>query len=184
LNRNLRPVLQHARVSSPNAGASDVFISGIPYALDSYREFISPVHAVFFRTQQRTPIPPGGTEEIVASILSQNRTLQSYLRGRLDSVRGIATVAMDEPDNGMNLAIFNAEALLDNHQLEVVRNYYHTQKPSQAHMLYDQLVYPLIFWTGSSGCGVMEPEKLQSCMTLIRKVLISLILQPKDLFIH
>jgi hypothetical protein len=51
-------------------------------------------------------------------------------------------------------------------------------------MLYDQLVYPLIFWTGSGGCGVMESEKLHGCTTLIRKVLISLILQTRDHFIH
>jgi hypothetical protein len=43
---------------------------------------------------------------------------------------------------------------------------------------------PLIFWTGSGGCGVMESEKSQSCTTLIRKVLISLILQSRDHFIH
>jgi hypothetical protein len=92
---------------------------------------------------------------------------------------------MDEPDDGMNLAIFNAEgALLDDRQLEVVLNSYHTQKLSQTHRFYNQLVYPLIFWTGSGGCAVMESEKLQSCTTLIRKVLISLILQPRDHFIH
>jgi hypothetical protein len=79
------------------------------YALDSYRQFITPVYAVFFRTQQRISIPPDGTEEIVASILSQNRTLQGYLRDRSDSVREIAIVAVDEPDDGMNLVIFNAE---------------------------------------------------------------------------
>jgi hypothetical protein len=123
LNRDLPPVLQHACVSSPNAGASNLFISGIPYDLDSYRQFITPVYAVFFRTQQRIPIPPGGTEETITFILSQNRTLQGYLRDRLDSVREITTVVMDEPDDGMNLAFFNAEgALLDDHQLEVVRN--------------------------------------------------------------
>jgi hypothetical protein len=82
LNRDLRPVLQHARVSSPNAGASNVFISGIPYALDSYWQFITPVYAVFFRTQQPISIPSGGTEEIITFILSQNRTLQGYLRDR------------------------------------------------------------------------------------------------------
>jgi hypothetical protein len=50
---------------------------------------------------------------------------------------------MDEPYDGMNLTIFNAEgALLDDHQLEVVRNSYHTQNLSQAHTLYEQLVYP------------------------------------------
>jgi hypothetical protein len=95
----------------------------------------------------------------------------------LDSVREIATIAMDEPDDGMNLAIFNAEgALLDDHELELVRNSYRTQKLSQAHMLYDQLVYPLTFWNGCGGCGVMESEKVQGCTILIRKVLISFIL--------
>jgi hypothetical protein len=184
-NRDLRAVLQHARVSSPNAGVSNVFISGILYVLDSDRQFIAPVYAVFFRTQHQIPIPPRGTEEIIASILSRNRTIQGYLRDRLDSFREIATVAMDEPDDGMNLAIFKAEeALLDDHQLEVVHNFYHTQKLSQAHMLYDQLVYPLIYWTRSGVCGVMESEKLQGCRTLIRKVLISLILQPRNHFIH
>jgi hypothetical protein len=68
--------------------------------------------------------------------------------------------------------------------MEVVRNSYHTQNLSQAHMLYDQLVYPLIFWTGSGGCGVMKSEKLQGCTTLIRKVLISRILHRRDRFIH
>jgi hypothetical protein len=162
-----------------------VFRSGIPYALNSYRQFITPVYAVFFRTQERIPIPPGGTEEIIASILSQNRTLQGYFRDRLDSVQEIALVAMDEGDDGTNLAIFNAEeALLDDHQLEVVRNFYHIQELSQAHILYDQLVDALILGTGSGGWGVMESGKLQSCTTLIRKVLISLILQPRDDFIH
>jgi hypothetical protein len=51
LNRDLRPVLQHALVSSPNADAANVFISDIPYALGSYWQFITPVYAVFFRTQ-------------------------------------------------------------------------------------------------------------------------------------
>jgi hypothetical protein len=38
---------------------------------------------------------------------------------------------MDEPDDGMNLVIFNAEgALPDDHQLEVARNSRHTQKLS------------------------------------------------------
>jgi hypothetical protein len=41
LNHDLRPVLQHAPVSSPNVGASNVFISGIPYALNSYWQFLS-----------------------------------------------------------------------------------------------------------------------------------------------
>jgi hypothetical protein len=57
LDRDLRPVLQHVRVSPPNADASNLFISGIPSTLDSYREFVAPVYAVFFRTQQRFQYP-------------------------------------------------------------------------------------------------------------------------------
>jgi hypothetical protein len=52
---------------------------------------------------------PWRTEEIIASIFSQNRTLQGHLKDRLDSVREIVTVGMDETDDGLNLAIFNAE---------------------------------------------------------------------------
>jgi chorismate mutase len=52
--------------------------------------------------------PSGGIEEIIAIILSQNHALQHYLRQRLDSLQEIGAVSMDEPDEGMNLAIFNA----------------------------------------------------------------------------
>jgi hypothetical protein len=51
-------------------------------------------------------------------------------------------------------------------------------------MLYDQLVYFLIFSTGSGGCGILETQNQQGSTTLIRKVRISLILQPRDHFIH
>jgi hypothetical protein len=39
LNRDQRLVLQYACFSSPNAKASNLFISGIRYALDSYHQF-------------------------------------------------------------------------------------------------------------------------------------------------
>jgi hypothetical protein len=107
---------------------------------------------------------------MITSIFLQNRTLQGYLRVRLDSVRETATVAMDEPDDGMNLAIFNAEGtLLDDHQLNVVRNSYHTQRLSQTHMIYNQLVYPLVFWTGSGGYGVMESENCKAARLSFEK---------------
>jgi hypothetical protein len=53
LNRDLRSVLRHACVSSPNSSASNVFISDIPYPLDCYRQFITPAYAIFFRISQR-----------------------------------------------------------------------------------------------------------------------------------
>jgi hypothetical protein len=71
-----------------------------------------------------------------------------------------STVAMDEPDDGMNLSIFNAEGiLLNDHQLDLTGNSYHRPELSQAYILYDQLVCPLIFWTGSGGCNLRELER-------------------------
>jgi hypothetical protein len=136
-------------------------------------------------TSQRISMPLGSTEETITYILSQNTIFQSYLGDRFDLVREIATVAMDEPDNRMDLAIFNAEGvLLNDDQLQVARDSYHTQEFSQTHMLDHQFVYSLIFWTGFGGCGVMESEKLQGCTIFIRKVFTFLILQPGDHFIH
>jgi hypothetical protein len=92
---------------------------------------------------------------------------------------------MNEPDEGMNLAIFNAEGLLlKDHEMEVLRNSSQAEKLSQFHMHYDQLVHPLICWNGSGGCGIRESEKFPGSTTLIRKVLMSLILQPRDHFIE
>jgi hypothetical protein len=68
--------------------------------------------------------------------------------------------------------------------MKVVPSSHQPQKLSQSHVLYDQLVYPLIFWTKAGGRGITESERLQGSATLIRKVLIAVILQPHDHFIH
>jgi hypothetical protein len=51
-------------------------------------------------------------------------------------------------------------------------------------MLCDEFVYPLIFSTGSGGCGILQSEKPEGTAPLIRKVFISLILQSRDHLIH
>jgi hypothetical protein len=45
-NRDLRPVIHKAHIASPNAGASTVFLTGVPYAIDSYRQCVTPVYAI------------------------------------------------------------------------------------------------------------------------------------------
>jgi hypothetical protein len=101
LNHDLRSVLLHPCLPSPIAIASNVLISGIPHALNSHRQFTTSVYRLFFRTHQRIPSPPGGAKQITADTLSQNVILQVCLRDRLDSVREIATVDIDEPDDAM-----------------------------------------------------------------------------------
>jgi hypothetical protein len=75
-------------------------------------------------------------------------------------------------------------ALLNDQQLEVIRISYHPQKLSQTHILYNQLVYLWTFCGGSGRCDVMESGKLQGSTTLIRKGLMSFILEPRDHFIR
>jgi hypothetical protein len=75
---------------------------------------------------------------------------------------------MNESDEGMNLAVFDAEGLLLNDpQMEVLRCSYQLQKLSHSHMLYDQRVCPLISWTGVGGCRIMKSEIWQGSTTLI-----------------
>jgi hypothetical protein len=51
-------------------------------------------------------------------------------------------------------------------------------------MLYDQFVYPLIFWAGSGGYGILQSEKPDGATALIRKVRISLTLRSREHFIR
>jgi hypothetical protein len=153
--------------------------------LDTYRQFITALYDVFSRGQRGLPMPPGDVKEIINVILDQSETLPGYLRDRLDSVRQITSASMNEPGEGMNLAIFNADGItLSDHQIEVPLNSYQIQELCQFHMCYDQFLYPLISWTESGGCGILQSEKPEGAATLIREVLISLILQLCDHFIH
>jgi hypothetical protein len=184
-NRDLRLVLQHPSLSSPNGPAFNLFVSGIPHALDPCRQFTTPVYAVSNRSNRQLPIPPGNVDEIIAFILFQNGTIQGDLRDRFESIREIATVSMNERDEGINMAIFNAKGiLLNNHQMELLRNSDQPQRLCQAHMLDNQLLYGRMFWCGSGGCPILESDKRQSEARLIPKVLISFIFQPCDHWIH
>jgi hypothetical protein len=130
-------------------------------------------------------IPPGDVQQIIALILSQNEIVQGHLRDRLYSVREIPTTAMMEPNGGMNKSIINPEGcLLKDHEVEVLRNLFVPQKRCQFDMLCDRLAYALIFWNGFGGCDIHESDELQGSETLMRKILISLILQPCDHIIH
>jgi hypothetical protein len=185
LNRDLRPVIQNAEIRSPHGPAANLFISGIPYAIDTFRQFVTPVYAVFDRCDRALPIRIPDSEGLIAAILDRNPILREYLRGRLDSVVEIALASMPEPDPGMNLGVFNADGeFVCAHEIEAVRSSYETRKLCQHIMLYDKLVYPLIFWDGHGGCGSADSDESRRVPTLIRKSLIALCLQDRGHFIH
>jgi hypothetical protein len=145
LNCDFQPVLQYAYVWSPKACASNLFISGVPYALDTYHQFTTPVYAVSSRNDQGLLAPCGDIKEIIAFILSQRHTLQHYLRQRLDFVQEIGVYQwMDRVKEWIWLFLMPRDydsAIVSGSSPRLLSGL----KTSQFHMLYDQLVYPLIF---------------------------------------
>jgi hypothetical protein len=185
LNCWLRPVIQNARISSHQGSGSSVFITGIPYALDTFRQFETPVYAICHRADQGLPAISGDCNELIDEILKRNEVLRGYVRENIQRVENIAVASIVDPDEGTTLAIFNTSVGIGKpHEIEAIKTGYRPTKLPQHVMVYDKLVYPLIFWDGHGGCGAVEQDQWRGATLLIRKSLISLVLQPRDHFIH
>jgi hypothetical protein len=55
LDKVLCPVIRNAKISSPNASASTVFLSGFPFAVQTWRQFLAPVDGIFNPLDERAP---------------------------------------------------------------------------------------------------------------------------------
>jgi hypothetical protein len=185
LNRDLRPVIQNSKINGPRGPGGTLFISGIPYALDTFRQFVTPVYAVFQDGEGGVERRGSESEFLIAAVLRQNPVLGEYLRGRVELRSSIGVVSVCDGDPGMNLAILNGDVPgTCAHEIEVVDRAYKAKKIPQQTMLYNQLVYPLIFWDGHGGCGSRDADDWKRVTTLIRKTAIALVLQPREHFIH
>jgi hypothetical protein len=185
LNASLRPVLQHASVSAPQGGGSTLFITGIPYAVNAMGQFQTTVYAIFCRNEDRDSLRSPEVARLIDEMLTLNPTLRQYVRDRVDAVRRAAQVTIPDLDEGFNFAILaEGSTRLVPSELQAIDVEYGREKLSQWQMLYDQLVYPAIFWAGTGGCGVSAGDRLQGATTRIRKVAIALILQGREHFIH
>jgi hypothetical protein len=80
LNRDLRPVFQHACVSFPYDFHSRLFISGIPNAFNTFSSFTMPLYAAFCWSDWGFPIPAGDIGKIIVVLFSPNGPHQGYLR--------------------------------------------------------------------------------------------------------
>jgi hypothetical protein len=88
-------------------------------------------------------------------------------------------------DTGMNLAIMNADGIsAQSAEFTALKTTYAVKRIKQWIIEYDQLASPLIFWNGKGACGAIDAETIQGLTKRIRKVLICLMLQPRDHFIH
>jgi hypothetical protein len=103
----------------------------------------------------------------------------------VDRGREAARIHIQDTDPGVKLAVLTkgAERLMP-HDMEALRERFGWTKIPQCEMRYDQLVYPLIFWSGAGGCGLPVGASMRGATTVIRKVAIALILRPRGHFIH
>jgi hypothetical protein len=83
LNAHLRPVIQNAQMSSPNAAASTVFLRGMPYAIDSFRQFLTPVYAIFNRLDWEATENEDVNDRLICTILEGNEFLRNHVRNRI-----------------------------------------------------------------------------------------------------
>jgi hypothetical protein len=110
LNKDLRPVLQHAHVSSPNGATSTVFLKGILYAVDSFRQFLTSVYAIFNALDGESTGNEDVSTRLIRAILEQNEVLKNYVSGRIsNAVDNMRVRLIGSPDPGMNLAILTAD---------------------------------------------------------------------------
>jgi hypothetical protein len=75
-NKDLRPVIQNVNIRSPRAGGSAIFITGIPYARDSYRQFLTALYPVFNAVDRNPATVRGSTDRFIRCIVPENETLE------------------------------------------------------------------------------------------------------------
>jgi hypothetical protein len=163
-----------------------MFITGIPYARDSYRQFLSPVYSVFNALGREPALVRGSIAAFIRRIVSAHEIFKGYLHDHIQ--KAVLQMQIGVPGSthqGMNLAILNPDGIQE-HSAEWVarRNHYTTEKLPQTSALADQLIYPLIFWNGQGGLGMIKNESVQGVTTRFRKIVICLTLQPREHFIH
>jgi hypothetical protein len=99
-------------MSSPNGAASTVFLRGIPSALDPFRQFLTPVYAIFNALEGEFTGSEEVSTRLIRSILEQNEVLNNYASGRIsNAVNSMRVRLIESPDAGMNLAILNADGI-------------------------------------------------------------------------
>jgi hypothetical protein len=167
LNADLQPVIKNAQRSLPKA-ASIVFLAGIPYALDSFRQFLTRVYLIFNMLDREST----GSEEVdirlVRAILEHNEVLRDHARRRISTA--VAQLSIHLIGSADGICAQSAE-------FTVLKPTYKREKIKQWTTEYDQLVYLFIFWNAKGERGVIDTETMQGSTKRIRKVLICLMLQ-------
>jgi hypothetical protein len=112
--------------------------------------------------------------------VSENEIFKEYIQTHVQ--KAIMEMQISVPgfaDQGMNLVILNSDRIQEQSaEWAALRDNYALWKLPQTSALYDQLIYPLIFWNHEGGLSMTKGERLQGAITRICKVFLCLMLQP------
>jgi hypothetical protein len=158
----------------------------MPYAIDTLRQFRTPVYGIYNARERREAEPTQVNEGLTQALLGENKKLQTHIRSRVETLVQVIDVAgRNSTDEGMKLAILNCDGIAEGSaEWNALHKKYGVRKLDQTRAIDYQLSYPLIFWEGKGGCGIRKCEQVNKPRTLIRRVLICLLLQPREHFIH
>ena len=200
VNRLSRPVLQHSKVNNQYGGNSTVSITGIPYAVDSQKQFMNQVYITFLGYDKILQHNiPGATSVIKAEInvmirvlLNTNRGLKNYVQQCSEPLNKLTEyyAYLKSNDKGANVAVIGNEEITHEIITEAacLKDKFSDGKYKKTYLYansakYDQLVYPLIFWDGKGGCGKLDDEDKWSIQDM-RFVCRSILYQPMKHYIH
>lgn len=197
-NLLLRPVVQNSDMRHTGGASNMLTIAGIPYAVDSRKQFINPVNLIFngldmkYGLSSLTNLLRIEIEDIIQFCLQNNENLSNYLLTKNTNLGGKdALVAyINEIDQGTNLAIVGAEnrGITNTEQVAILNQInefrqYKTELLDPLVSKSDQLCYPLIYWDGKGGCGRLEGEN-DWIIKKMKYCCLSLLMQPPSHFIH
>ena len=121
VNRLSRPVLQHSKVNNQYGGNSTVSITGIPYAVDSQKQFMNQVYITFLGYDKILQHNiPGATSVIKAEInvmiralLNTNKGLKNYVQQCSEPLNKLTEyyAYLKSNDKGANVAVIGNEEI-------------------------------------------------------------------------
>jgi hypothetical protein len=122
---------------------------------------------------------------LIRAILEHNEILSDRVRRRIyAAIAKMQVRLIGSADTGMNLGTMNADGIsAQSAEFTLLKPTYELKRIKHWTISYDQLVYPSIFWNGTGICRAIDAETMQGLTKRIRKVLICLMVQPRDHFI-
>jgi hypothetical protein len=83
----------------------------MPYAVDSFRQFLTPVYTIFNALDRESTGNEEMSSRLIRAILEQNELLRNHVRQRINSAVDRMRVRLVGCDDVMNLAIMNADGI-------------------------------------------------------------------------